>query len=60
MSRTAFPEVTLVRLPAGTLELVRATADHAGTTPAETMRRAILSAVKPTAPQKRPESRTQQ
>jgi len=41
MSRTAFPETTIVRLPAGTLDLIRAAAENAGTTPAEVMRRAV-------------------
>ena len=47
MARTTFPETTLVRLPPGTLELVRAAADRDATTPAEILRRAIMTAVKP-------------
>jgi hypothetical protein len=42
MPRTIFPETTLVRLPVGTLAMIRALAEHDGTTPAEVMRRAIV------------------
>lgn len=58
MSRTTFPEAALVRLPAGTLDLVRLAAEQDSTTPAEIMRRAVVTAVKPAAPPKRPESPT--
>jgi hypothetical protein len=46
MARTTFPETALVRLPAGTLDLIRVAAEQDSTTPAEVMRRALVSAVK--------------
>lgn len=45
MSKTAFPERTLLRLPTGTLKAVRRAAIAGGTTPAELMRQAVLRAV---------------
>ena len=45
MTRTTFPETALVRLPAGTLGLLREKAISEGTTPADLMRRAIVQAV---------------
>jgi len=40
---TIYPEVTKVRLPAGTLDLVRREAERQQTRPAEVMRRAIIA-----------------
>jgi hypothetical protein len=45
MTRTTFPETALVRLPAGTLALIREAANLKGTTLAEIMRQAVLHAV---------------
>ena len=45
MTRMTFPETALVRLPAGTMDLLRVAAEREGSTPAEVMRRAIVRAV---------------
>jgi Ribbon-helix-helix protein, copG family len=50
LKRAAFPESTIVRLPAGTLERVRQAAKHGGTTSAELMRQAIRRVVEKPAP----------
>jgi hypothetical protein len=55
MARTTFPEAALVRLPAGTLNLIRVAAEQDSTTPAEVMRRALVNAVKAAASPKQTE-----
>ena len=43
--RMTFPETTMLKLPAGTLDRVHAAAEREGAKPAEIMRRAVVAAV---------------
>jgi hypothetical protein len=52
VARQVFPESTVVRLPAGTLALIRLAAVEGGTSPAEIMRQAIIRAATPPAGRK--------